>query len=212
MSPRLIYALQWVSWNTALAMIPVIAAYYIRRLSVQFGRGLKARLLAVLLGVIWLAFLPNTCYLLTEWRHFLDAVGYSQLFARWKNDSRSALELATYMMFYLAYSGVGVLTFTLAIRPIAMSARERGATLWVWGFPFFLAMAVGVYMGLVLRFNSWDLFLRPTQVWAVAIALIHRPVLNMFILGFAVFLWLVYLAMDIWVDGFQMRLNRYLSK
>jgi len=212
MSMRLIpYVFIWVSWNTMLAVIPVVAAYYIHRMMEEPGKSRLTKLYIILLGLVWLGFLPNTCYLLTEWRHFLHTVGYSQLFARWEYDAGAALKLGVYTLFFLCFSGVGVLTFTLAVRPIAAMARERGAALWVWGLPFFLLMAIGVYLGLVLRFNSWDLFLKPAVVWGAALALIYHPVLNLFILGFAAFLWIVYLAMDIWVDGFVVRWRAWLG-
>ncbi len=201
----------WVCFNTFLALVPVAAAYTIHWLAGLPGRRTKV-LVAVpilLLGLIWLAFLPNTCYLLTEWRHFLTTVGYSRIYARFQVDADAALRLMKYTLFYLCYSGFGVLTFTIAVRPMARLLRRSGAALWVWGIPFFLLMSVGVYLGLVLRFSSWELISRPVEVWAAVVQLQHRPVLSSFVIAFAGFLWIAYLAVDVWIDGFLARCKEW---
>ncbi|HUV05762.1 MAG TPA: DUF1361 domain-containing protein [Armatimonadota bacterium] len=199
----LISALYWVAWNTFLALIPVVLGYAIYRLARRSH--VRPRILAkaaiAILGIAWLVFLPNTCYLVTEWRHFLDAVGYLDLHKRWQADSGSALALMMYALFYLCFSGTGLITFTLAIRPVASLLRQRGATMWIWGMPFFLLMATGVYLGLILRFNTWDLVGRAGPIWETAAGIAHRPMLASFIVAFAGFLWLAYAAVDIWIDG-----------
>jgi uncharacterized membrane protein len=102
---------------------------------------------------------------------------------------------------------MGLLTLVLAIRPIARLMRNRGADLWVWGVPLFLLCSVGVYLGLVLRFNSWEMISRPGDVWAACVSLMGRPVLASFIIAFAAALWILYLVMDIWIDGLAVRLK-----
>ena len=190
-------------------MVPVLLAQVIRLLAGKDGNIrpiLKAPVF--ILGMVWLVFLPNTCYLLTEWRHFLNIVDYGNFGDRLRSDPSSIILLMRYTLFYIIFSGIGVLAFAMAIRPIARIAKQRGMNLWVWGAPFFLMMSIGVYLGLVLRFNSWDLIKRPEQVWLSVLELGFRPTLSPLIIAFAAVLWLVYLAIDIWVDGFALRLKR----
>ena len=66
-------------------------------------------------------------------------------------------------------------------------------------------MAVGVYLGLILRYNSWDLVHRPAEVWAAVAHLRFRPDLSLALFLFGGFLWLVYLAADVRIDGLQAR-------
>jgi len=198
----------WVVWNTFLALIPVVLAPVVVRAADEGrSRGI-ARLGAWLLGFAWLAFLPNTCYLLTEWRHFLARLDASDLYLRSRVDVGSTLELMGYTAFFFCFSAVGMLTFTLAIRPMAGLARSLGMTNWIPAIPLFLLLSVGVYLGLVLRFNSWDLLTHPGEVWASAVAVLNRPYLSAFVIGFAGFLWLAYLAIDVWIDGFAARWKR----
>lgn len=197
--------IRWITINTFLALIPVVAAYVVQLLVHRSTGNVLARIGAILVGLIWLSFLPNTCYLLTEWRHFLDTVGYTNLYARWQGSSWLAMKLMTYTLFYICFSGLGILTFALAIRPIAGLAREKGLTLWVWGIPLFLLNSIGVYLGLIRRFNSWDLIARPGDIWAATVGILNRQTLATLVIIFAAFLWLVYLAMDIWLDGLSLR-------
>lgn len=201
----------WVAWNIFLAVIPVVLAYTIFRLYDKRSSSLVRASMAIL-GLVWLAFLPNTCYLLTEWRHFLGTLDYANLYSRWQTDSDATLMLLTYTLFYMCYSGIGVFTFALAIRPVACIAKKSGATLWVWAIPLFLLMSVGVYLGLVLRFNSWELINKPGAIWASAVSVLHRPTLAAFVVLFAGFLWIAFIAVDIWIDGLVARWRHHLNR
>lgn len=152
-------------------------------------------------------FLPNTCYLLTEWRHFLESLDGSNLFMNWRasGNADDLLLLVRNVLFFLAYSLFGMVTFVLSIRPVERVMRRRGMRVILWAIPFFFLMSLGVYLGLVLRFNSWDLLYAVGDIWGAAIAALNRPKLFLIIVGFAAFLWLSYFMLDIWVDGFQMR-------
>jgi uncharacterized membrane protein len=197
----------WVGVNTLLAVIPVLAAYALRAIarkrveisSVTFWTAM------VLLGAIWLAFLPNTCYLLSEWRHLPVALRFSYYLPIEKMDSKVAPNVMLVSLFFLCYSGLGAMTFALAIRPIAGMMRRAGVKLWLVGIPFFILMSVGVYLGLVLRFNSWNLLDRLGEIWGAVSSIFYRPMLGLFVLGFAGFLWLLFIVFDIWIDGFVYR-------
>ena len=203
------YLIRWVVWNTFLALIPVAAGYAIYALyRFPRRRTYATGVLMLLLGLVWFAFMPNTCYLLTEWRHFLDAIGYTNLYAEWHVSKTAAVRLMMYTLFYMFYSGIGALTFAFAIRPIAFVMRQRGYTPWVWAIPFFLLMSLGVYLGLILRLNSWDIITRPEYVWSSVTGALSNRGLMFIVTAFAGFLWFVYAVMNIWVDGLMLRLRR----
>ncbi len=204
-SPHQIHGL---IWNSFLALIPVAAGYAIYALHAGRSRHLATKAAIVLLGLVWLAFMPNTCYLLTEWRHFLRIIGYTSLYDQWYMSKTAAVRLMIYTLFYMFYSGIGVLTFALAIRPVAQVLKERKMSTWMLTLPFFLLMSLGVYLGLILRLNSWDIVTRPEFVWASIVATLGRPGLISLIAAFAAFLWALFLATDIWIDGFRCRLTR----
>ncbi len=205
----------WVIWNLFLAVVPVALGYYIHDLAASpmvRRLSMSRKCWISVVGLIWLFFLPNTCYLLTEWRHFLETLGYSSMAWRWHSDSNALIELMMHTLFYLCYSSFGMLTFALAIRPVAKLFRDHGANMTLWAIPLFLLNSLGVYLGLVLRFNSWDMVTRPNTIWSAVVAISDHPMLTSFIIAFAGFLWIGYLVMDIWVDGFIVRWKQVRAK
>ena len=196
-----------VLWNAFLAIIPVAIAYRIERILSNRPRNTLSVSFAVLLGLVWLVFLPNTCYLVTEWRHFLEYLDRGDLFLRSQYDHVLLVKLCAMSLFYMLYSGFGLLTYAMAIRPISRAIQRLGGDPRTWAIPLFLASALGVYLGLVLRFNSWDLAANPAKVWNEIVEVSHRPTLTMFIGGFAVFLWVCYKAVDIWIEGLHLTTN-----
>src|SRR5262245_2976541 len=111
---------QWIFWNIFLAAIPVVAAYLLamgaERWTVR--RKLVPWPVWLPLALIWFAFLPNTCYLLTEWRHFLFDPHFTDLRDAAASNRALMLRVAKQGLFFLVYSGIGVLCFALSIRHI----------------------------------------------------------------------------------------------
>ena len=106
------------------------------------------------------------------------------------------------ILFYLLYSGFGMIAFAAAVRPMKRLLVRRGAPVWLWGLPFFAIVSLGVYLGLVLRLNSWDVVTHPSLVWNSIVELGNRPWLAIFIGAFGLFLWIGYELVEIWIDGF----------
>src|SRR5450432_3045497 len=119
-------SLKWILWNLMLATTSVPAGYLlsagaqaltIRKKSVPWIFWLP-------LAIFWIAFLPNTCYLLTEWRHLLLGSRFEELRSLSYKDKGGLLEAATYGLFFILYSGYGVLCFVLSIRPVEALIRK----------------------------------------------------------------------------------------
>lgn len=155
-----------------------------------------------------MGFLPNTCYLITEWRHYFDLVDGGNLFLRSRYDHVLLVKLCMLSLFYVLYSGFGMLTCVMAIRPIRRAITQLRFDPKLWGISLFPALSLGVYLGLVLRFNSWDLLLNPSKVWFEVTEVGRHPMLMWFIITFGGFLWICYKAVDIWIDGFNLTMSR----
>ncbi len=199
--------LSWTWWNLFLALVPVLVAVVLAW-GVEAWRSRPSRLGAIglgLLGLVWLAFLPNTCYLMTEWRHFLFDRSFTIAREMAASGSGSKLKVLKHFVFFAAYSGFGVVCFGLAIRPVARVLGRGCAWPALLAPPFFLAVSLGVYLGLVVRLNSWDLATRPSLVLEVTADAVANGTLLALIVGFGGFLWMVYQAVDIWLDGLAVR-------
>jgi uncharacterized membrane protein len=197
-----------VAWNLFLALIPVMTALALVRLRRRVrGRALRIGLTAALL-IVWAAFLPNTCYLVTEWRHYFDAITATPLYDRAHHSHLALAQFLALTFFYICYSGVGVIAFFLSIWPLDRLVRRRSpAAAAACRAAGFVLCAIGVYLGLIHRFNSWDLVNRSgvdaiMRVTAQALSS-HAIILLMAV--FAVFLWISYWFFDVLMDGLRYR-------
>ncbi len=199
--------LLWVIWNLFLALIPVGLAYYIER---KFRKSRNSSMpflwpLYVPFFLVWLAFLPNTCYLLTEWRHFFYSVDRQDLYVRAQYDRTLLVPLIKHAFFFACFSGAGIITFVMAIRPIERILKSLKWPTALWATPFYILMSLGVYLGLVLRFNSWDLVSNPSSIISALFNIANRPVLIISIILFGLVLWAIYAGLSTIVDAVMLR-------
>jgi len=191
------------AWNLLLCVIPVWLARRAERLDQQApsppGPGHYVAL--ALLLCAWLAFVPNTCYLLTEWRHLyfrLVNEGWPQ--KAWRQP-RYYADMAYWTFFFQAYSAAGLLAMTLAIRPIARVCARHGVKFLYLEPALFVMMSVAVYLGLVVRLNSWNVVTHPWIVALHVVVIPVHPVLSLTVVLFAGYLLGIYHLMDLLVEG-----------
>lgn len=150
--PPASYPTRFFVWNLALAWIPVFFAA---------GFGVVRRgIWLVPVGLLWLAFLPNAPYLMTDLVHLHGDV-----------------ELWRHVMQYgvAAWTGVilGVVSVHLVCRRIE---REFGAlTGWIAVVVSVGLCAIGVVIGRFQRWNSWDLLTQPGAVAATTLDWVRSP-------------------------------------
>lgn len=171
--------------------------------------------LAIPLGLLflfWLAFLPNTCYLLTEWRHFLGKVLHSDIYRQADTNHAALFRLNVAAMYYIMYSGLGVLCFTLAIRPVERAFRLLGLKFPLFAPFLFLFISIGVYLGLILRLNSWYVITRPMVVFHSILGITHSKALILAIIVFMIVIWGLYEGLDLWLDAFLDRAGNILKR
>ncbi len=192
-------------WNLFLAAMPVALSFALAAALGRRSAGRTGRLGVMALGLVWLVVLPNSCYLLTEWRHFLFNRHF-QAARDLDNPSQfSVVRASRHFAFYAAYSGFGMACFAISVRRVQSACRSAGLKTTPLAVPFFFVVSLGVFLGLVIRLNSWDLLVRPAEVVLVAARSLARPRLLAMVSGFGVFLWISYTAIDIWFDGLAVR-------
>jgi uncharacterized membrane protein len=133
-----------LTWNLFLAWVPVVFA-----LLVYDGarRGI-GRLPLVALGVLWLLFFPNAPYLVTD----LKYLGWYDEAPYWYD----AALLGTGAVAGLA------LGFTSLYLIHAVARRFWGApAAWLGVGVVIVLGSFGIFLGRVLRWNSWDVFTDP---------------------------------------------------
>ena len=142
----------WVLWNLWLAVLPALLAQLLfvpgRARTGVWGVGAAA----------FVALLPNAPYVLTDVIHFDDSLRRSS------SDLHVALVL---IPGYLAFFAAGFASYVFCVVKLERWLRAAG-----WSLPRLLGfdvtlhalVAVGVFLGRVFRFNSWDLVARPGEV------------------------------------------------
>lgn len=158
------YIYPYLVWNLALAWIPLILAVL---LVITYARSRPAlELLAV--GVAWLVFLPNAPYVLTDFVHLSD-----------RHRLYDTLLISSFALTALALGFVSLVLVQLVV------TRALGAALgWLTAVFSLFAASFGIYLGRVLRFNSWDVVKRPHRLFELARLRIDDPFGNRYLIGF----------------------------
>lgn len=170
---------RFLLWNLILALLPLGFAH----LTVWLAQAKKSRYRSSLCFVLWLLFFPNAPYILTDLMH----LGYLQQMPRWYDPLMvSASALTGLFASFLSLREVEKLWKTWTHRCF----KESGLLL-IW----FLS-SIGIYLGRVLRWNSWDVFHQPLAVfkdlWAPFLHPAAFPKSLALILLYTLFLRLLY--------------------
>lgn len=193
-----------ISWNIFLSLLPVTLCWCVVRginLDTAAGRQVRWRLWGPLM-CLWLAFLPNTCYLLTEWRHFMNAfVSHPSYYWAMRNNPGTFVACMLYTLCFVLYSLVGVVTFYFSFRPLDRALRLP----WFAKVAVFGVCAVGVYLGFTQRLNSWDLLTNTAVAHRVAVEALLRPQVVVVFVLFAILLWVSYEVVDVFLHGLRQR-------
>jgi uncharacterized membrane protein len=177
----------WRAWyllaNLALAAIPLALTYPLLSSIRRYGLG---DLRSVGWAAGWLVFLPNSFYLVTDVMHVTDTQhGYNLLFA-----------VIMYGLFAVIGNVMGFVSVYAVHRQLLR--RLSPVTSYLVVQAVLLITSVAIYLGKVLRWNSWDVVLHPIGL-AVDIA---RLLLFANIAGttvvVAVFVLLAWLYAAIW--------------
>jgi len=156
---------KYVAWNLVLAWLPVAFAY----LAVRPGR--TPRLLRLGFGLGWILFLPNAPYLVTDLMHL--------------HQGEVPIMYDVVLLFGAALCGLSLGLVSLhwmEVTAARMLGRWPGR---LFGIAAAAAAGFGVYFGRYLRWNSWDLLVRPTALVRDMLHTIAHPVQNWQAWGFA---------------------------
>jgi uncharacterized membrane protein len=163
-------------WNLILAWVPLgLALLVYDRAEHGRGRG------AVVAAAMWLLFFPNAPYIVTDFVHLRGSDGRAYWF--------DLVLIATVATTGLLLGFVSLFLVHVVVR------RAVGAVAgWAFVAVALLLSSLGVYLGRVWRWNSWDALVRP---WVVIERLARavaspepRPVA--FMLAFTLFLGATY--------------------
>ncbi|MBD1935410.1 MULTISPECIES: DUF1361 domain-containing protein [Cyanophyceae] len=161
---------RWMTWNLFLAFIPLA-------LSVWLFRSNQKRSLIWWAGLcVFVAFLPNAPYLLTDIIHLIQDI--RAINSVWMI---TLILIPQYLLVILA----GFEAYVLSIINLGYYLQRQGLGKYILAVELTLhgLSAVGIFLGRFLRFNSWDLITQPDALLtSVVDDLVGKwPLLVMFI-------------------------------
>ncbi len=137
---------RFLAWNLILALVPAVAAAAMNRTD---QRGHPAP--AIAWGAIWLLFLPNAPYLITDLVHL---------------HPRPPVPYWFDIGLFAAFAGAGVLAAFSSFADVQRVVHRRWnhAASWVVIAVASFAAGFGVELGRMERWNSWDLLTQPEDL------------------------------------------------
>ncbi|MEI7644838.1 MAG: DUF1361 domain-containing protein [Chloroflexales bacterium] len=131
-------------WNLFLAWIPYIMAFWAE--SVMLGSP-RFRWHVLIPGGLWLLFLPNAPYIMTDFVH-LEGFDFT-----WWYD----------IGLLLAFAWAGCLLGVSSLYMMQRMVRKRMGAALSWAFMLACCglSGLGIYFGRFLRWNSWDVLFSP---------------------------------------------------
>ena len=159
-------------WNLILAWVPLVYAFIAYRIH-------KSRIRNVLLiggcALVWLLFLPNAPYILTDLLHL-------------RVESNHLFWFDLLMLLWFAWTGflLGFVSLHLMQSIVADSFGP------VVGWPFAIVSlglsSFGVFLGRFLRWNSWDILRDPFALFADIYHVFRHPFANFYTHAFWIIL------------------------
>jgi uncharacterized membrane protein len=139
----------WMGWNVFLALVPLALARFL------FGHHERPRWVLISGGAVFVAFLPNAPYVLTDVLHLPRELSVAH-----GNGWLAAALLGQYLCLFAAGFAAYVLSLVRLERWLADHGVSRRAVLFT-DLSLHALCAVGIVLGRVFRFNSWDLLTNP---------------------------------------------------
>lgn len=139
-------------------------------------------------AIVFILFLPNAPYLLTDIIHLIEDI----------RQTRSIWVLTLFAIpLYLMVLSLGFAAYTLSLVNLGNYLKLQHLSNWMIPTEWFIHLlsAIGICLGRFERFNSWDLLTNPTQILGQVIRYLQNPYDWMIItISFVILAGLYYLA------------------
>lgn len=170
------YNFSWITFNLTLALIPVLLTFILRNKMPSIVR--------LPISFIWLLFLPNTIYMVSDIQ-YLPVQFYLSDF------NVKLILLAQYGLVIF----LGFITYFYALKPLEEIVKKNKflkSNKIVVIVLFNLLISFGVTLGKFIRVHSWYLFTNTTAVYKGVVDVFITPYLLLYFLLFGILVNLIY--------------------
>lgn len=186
------YSYLYLIWNLFLAWVPLLISFSLKRIYIRMQ---KRYFLLAATCFTWLLFFPNSPYIITDLIHINP------------NES-SHVWYDALMIFSFALTGLIAGFISLYILHEILDSLFHRYLNWSLVILIFLLSGYGIYLGRVLRWNSWDLFTRPQSLLSDVTTQIENPEALFMTAAFTFFMIFSYLILHCLINlKYQARQN-----
>lgn len=148
----------YLNWNLVLAWVPLVLIVVLERV---LRRRLWSTWQALMLTGLFIAFLPNTFYLLTDMIHLQEV-------------ERTDLMLDVAMFSSFMFNGCMLGLVSVYMLHAELRKRVTAPSGWLVIIGTLLVTSFALYIGRELRWNTWDILLNPASIlFQVSESLLH---------------------------------------
>lgn len=152
----------FLTWNLFLAYLPFALSSWMEKRP----EALRQPVFFYTAFAVWLLMVPNSFYIITDLFHLRIA-------------ERMPLWFDLALIFSFAWNAL--LMGTLSVRQVERLVEERWKkSRTLFSMPVMFLIALGIYIGRYLRYNSWDVLTNPFQLLQDLLDLALHPVQNRF--------------------------------
>ncbi|MBI1765231.1 MAG: DUF1361 domain-containing protein [Acidobacteria bacterium] len=186
----------WLIWNLFLAWLPLLGALAAYNLQHGLQHRQRRWLPVSVFAVLWLLFLPNATYLVTDIIHLKPRNGVPLWY-----------DLIVLVSF--AWTGVFLGLVSLFLMQEMVRRFAGRAASWLFVFGVMVLNGFGLYFGRVLRWNSWDVLFRPGNLFFELLDGVRDPWAHTQTLAFAGLFTLLFSAVYLMLLAFtQLQLEQ----
>ena len=172
----------YLLWNLFLAWVPMFFAYLMYHRLDNFIEKLKGWKFWSL-TFLWLLFLPNAPYLITDLIHI--------------NERHAPSTWGDPLLFFsFALTGVmtGIVSLWIMRQNFRMLFGEKAS--WVLTYLSIALSGFGIFLGRIQRWNSWDILTDPRRLFTDIVLQLDNPMALYFTLGFSSFMGMLFVIMN----------------
>jgi uncharacterized membrane protein len=190
------YPLLAVVFNLTMLAVPYFIFILLKKHKNKTGlKNIKDKAIALALGFLWLIFIPNVVYIISDIRHING-------FCPVDSEFRICVDTAWMILFFFLYASIGWVAFVYFLNqmkgfiggifnpPAPFSKRgDYGNFFIISVIPL---ISLGILLGLFNRWNSWEIFVDPIGI--IKTAVLYFTDLTYFLnwLVFTIFLYILY--------------------
>lgn len=171
-------------WNLLLALIPLLISGFL----IIIESKVKPKFLLIPIFILWLLFLPNSPYMITDFLHL-------SYLCKWDKNT-NLYNVVT--LFSGVWSGLLAGLFSTYQIHFLLKKYMKNFISWIVIFMIFILSGFGVYIGRFSRLNSWDVFQNYWTVFDLIIGytfnLFSNPNLMEFFISITIISLLCYLT------------------